>query len=205
MATVGVSKSLTRSDLCANIAETPTSLEFTDEGGEASGTKHRLESALDPYDIANERGMDPVELPQEAESPGILEDRSRVPVRPQFFRPLEGIQDIVLRAAAPLPDAGSHDLLHVWGKDLVKPGALRAFLEAKMLLSRQALQVPYQRRTVGLDDFVPDLTTVGSDDGERAALAMRVQSEVPFHGCPPAWGSLVRPTERSQKHAEDAT
>ena len=45
----------------------------------------------------------------------------------------------------------------------------------------------------------------GAHHSKGAALAMRSQSEVPFHRRPLAWGSLVFPTQRSQKNAEGAT
>ena len=67
------------------------------------------------------------------------------------------------------------------------------------------LHIPHQRRAIRLHDVVPDLAAAGAHHSEGAALSMCIQSEVSFHWRPPAWGSVVRSTRRSQKHAEGAT
>jgi len=51
-------------------------------------------------------------------------------------------------------DARDHDFLDVRRKDLVQPGGLRPFLQAKMLPARDATQVTHQRLAVGLHHVV---------------------------------------------------
>jgi hypothetical protein len=91
------------------------------------------------------------ELAQPTVQPRRLEHRLLDRSGPQLLGTSERIEHIALLTPV-LDDAGDHDLLDVRREDLAQPGALGPFLEAQMLLARDATQVTHQCLAVGLHD-----------------------------------------------------